>query len=127
MSELHILQHSLGVDQFGRGRQYRNHFVTGPGSVDFPHCMALIEKGLMVRREGGTLTGGDYVFYVTDEGRRWMAENSPAPPKLTRGQQRYADYLAADCDLSFGDWVKRQARAPAPPQVADITEDDIPF
>ncbi|MHB0986236.1 MAG: hypothetical protein ACYC05_11690 [Sulfuricella sp.] len=34
-SKLHILQHSLGLDKYGDGNQYRNHFVTGPGSTDF--------------------------------------------------------------------------------------------
>lgn len=38
---MHILQHALGLDQYGRGREYRNHFCTGPGSVDFLPCRAL--------------------------------------------------------------------------------------
>lgn len=107
MSELHILQHSLGVDQYGRGRQYRNHFVTGEGSTDHPFCMALAEKGLMTRRPGSELTGADDLFLVTDSGRRWMQENSPVPPKLTRSQQRYRDYIEVDSSLSFGEWIKR--------------------
>lgn len=31
-SLLNILQHSLGLDEYGRGTPYRNHFVTGEGS-----------------------------------------------------------------------------------------------
>ena len=27
--QLHILQHALGVDKFGLGEQYRNHYVGG--------------------------------------------------------------------------------------------------
>ncbi len=45
-NKLHILQHSLGLDQFGEGRQYRNHFAAGPGGQDFADCVALTEMGL---------------------------------------------------------------------------------
>ena len=48
--QLHILQHSLGLDEYGRGTMYRNHFVTGEGSLDHPHCVALVEAGLMNQR-----------------------------------------------------------------------------
>ncbi|TYC93011.1 hypothetical protein [Novosphingobium sp. BW1] len=103
---LHILQHSLGVDQYGRGEQYRNHFVTGEGSVDFPACIAATLFGLMNRRQGNVLSGGDDVFRVTPEGKRWMAENSPVPPKLTRSQRRYRAYLDADWFTgNFREWI----------------------
>lgn len=104
---LHILQHSLGVDQFGQGGQYRNYFVTGEGSVDHPTCMEAVGLGLMeIRRAKYGLYGGDDVFAVTAAGKHWMAENSPAPPKLTRSQKRYRAYLDSDSGLSFGDWVR---------------------
>lgn len=106
---LHILQHSLGLDQFGRGRQYRNYFVTGEGSDDFPVCMALVEQGLMTRRPGTSITGWDDLFTVTSAGIKYVADNSPAPPKLTRSQQRYEDFLAEDGSLTFGEWLKVRA------------------
>ena len=67
-SEQHdILRHALGL---GRGsREYRNHFVTGPGSTDYPHCQALVAEGLMTRREGHPISGGDPIFTVTEAGR----------------------------------------------------------
>ncbi|WP_404711530.1 hypothetical protein [Sphingomonas sp. MMS24-J13] len=126
---LHILQHALGVDEFGRGTQYRRHFVTGPGSEDFATCCALVEAGHMVRRDGGPLTGGDDLFLVTHEGRHWMAENSPAPPKLTRSQARYQRYLDADCGVSFREWLKYD-REPARvriPTCTDIDATEVPF
>jgi hypothetical protein len=62
-----ILRHALGL---GRSdREYRNHFVTGPGSTDYPHCEALVAEGLMTRREGHPLSGGDPIFCVTEAGR----------------------------------------------------------
>lgn len=65
--QLDILRHSLGL---GRGsRAYRNHFVTGPGSADYDHCEALVVAGLMVKRAGHPLTGGDPVYHVTDAGK----------------------------------------------------------
>jgi hypothetical protein len=68
--------------------------------------MALVEQGLMMRRDGSPLTGGDYLFRVTEAGKRFVADNSPAPPKLTRAQQRYREYLDADSSLNFGEWMK---------------------
>lgn len=108
---LHILQHSLGVDEHGRGQQYRNHFITGEGSVDYPICAEAVERGLMeCRRKGYELYGGDDVFSVTPAGRQWMAENSPAAPKLTRSQERYQAWMHQDSSESFGDYLRRMAR-----------------
>lgn len=103
---LHILQHSLGLDEYARGVPYRNHFCTGPGGDDYAHCVALVERGLMTRSKGNAITGGDDVFRVTDAGRRHVFEHSPKPPTLTRAQRRYRDYLDADGGLSFGAWLK---------------------
>ena len=114
-SALHILQHALGVDRYGRGDQYRSHFVTGVGSDDYADCLALVGNGLMTRRAGETLPfGGDDLFHVTDAGRAFVAEHSPAAPKLTRSQQRYRRYLDADSALSFGEWM-RSRYATTPP------------
>lgn len=63
-ARLHILQHGLGLNAYGQGGPYRNHFVTGPGSADHDHCLALVSAGLMTRREGSALTGGDDLFTV---------------------------------------------------------------
>ena len=62
-----ILRHALGL---GRGsREYRNHFVTGPGTTDYPHCEALVTAGLMRRRDLNPLSGGELLYSVTDAGR----------------------------------------------------------
>lgn len=103
---LHILQHSLGVDQYGRGEKFRNHFCTGEGSADYAVCMDLVERGLMTRRNGSYLTGGDYLFMVTDAGRKFVANNSRSPPKTTRAQRRYSAYLGSDTSLSFIGWMR---------------------
>lgn len=103
---LHILQHSLGVDEFGRGEQYRNHFVTGEGSLDHPTCLLAVALGLMTMRAGNNLSGDMDVFHVTEAGKRCMAENSPPPPKITRSQRRYRAYLDADWfNGSFREWI----------------------
>ena len=62
-----ILRHALGL---GRSdHEYRNHFVTGPGSTDYPHCQALVAAGLMTRHDGHLISGGDPIFRVTKAGR----------------------------------------------------------
>lgn len=105
---LHILQHSLGVDKYGQGDQYRNHFCTGPGSTDYPTCREAVDAGLMVERENVAMYGGDSVFFVTPKGIDYVALNSPVPspePKLTRSQRRYREWLEADSGHSFAEWI----------------------
>jgi len=67
--KLHILRHSLGL--LNGQVEYRNHFVTGPGSTDWPIVQQLVDEGLMAERPGSDLTGGDPVFVVTDLGRQY--------------------------------------------------------
>jgi hypothetical protein len=107
---LHILQHSLGIDQYGQGRQYRNHFVTGPGSKDWDDCRALVEAGLMVERLGNILSGGDSIFVVTPAGIEHVAMNSPKPPRVSRSQKRYQRFREyGDGFSSFLDFCRWDA------------------
>lgn len=88
-SKLHILQHSLGVGDYGDKPSHRNHFCTGPGSTDFDNCRALVAEGLMTERSGSAISGGDSIFHVTPAGIDYVALNSPARPKVSRSKQRY--------------------------------------
>ena len=100
---LHILQHSLGVDQYGQGRKYRNHYC-GDGD----QCRKLVAMGHMREHRASELSGGDPVFTVTPAGIDAVALESPAPPvppKLTRSQRRYREFLRADYSGSFGEWL----------------------
>jgi hypothetical protein len=112
-AQLHILQHSIGADQHGRIVRGggRNHFVTGKGSTDHPHCIALVAAGLMRRRAGSAISGGDDIFHVTEAGKRHVAEHSSPPPKLTRSQRRYEDFLASDSGMRFGEWLRMKGAA----------------
>ena len=97
---LQILQHSLGLNQYGEGKQYRNHYVAG--GDDAAKCRELVAMGYMAERPSSELTGGDPLFQVTPAGVDVVALQSPAPPKLTRGQKRYLKYLEeSDCFDSF--------------------------
>lgn len=107
--QLHILQHSLGLDEYGRGNPYRNHFVTGEGSKDHADCVALVDLGFMTRRSGSALSGGDDVFTVTEAGRAAVVARSPAPPKVSPGKQRYLDWLAYDSGISFIEYLKMRS------------------
>lgn len=103
--QLHILQHSLGLDQYGKGNAYRNHFVTGPGTDDYPHCQELVTAGYMLEHPRSTLSGGDPVFTVTDAGKNAVTAYSPKPPRLTRSKQRYQQWLDADAPVPFRQWL----------------------
>ena len=103
---LHILQHTLGLNEYCEGRQYRNHFVAG--GDDVRKCRELVSLGHMVERKDNGLTGGSPWFSVTQQGIDFVATNSPArppEPKLTRSQKRYREYLRADSGLSFAEWI----------------------
>lgn len=65
--ERNIMQHALCG---GTKREYRNHFVTGPGSDDYDTCMGLTERGLMQCHKRSWIM--DSIFIVTDEGRRLL-------------------------------------------------------
>lgn len=116
---LHILQHALGLDDYGRDSKgrfpdnieepYRNRYVMAE-SDDSPQwklCMEHVEAGRMTRHDQcRSWTGGMSCFCVTEAGLAFVRANSPKPPKRTRSQQRYEQYLDADSSLTFGEWLK---------------------
>ncbi len=108
-AQLHILRHALGIDDAGRGATYRNHFVTGVGSADHPHCIELVDSGHMERHAGNELTGGDDLFTVTESGLQ--VARPLLPERMTRSQRRYRAYLDADSGLHFGEWLRRGGAA----------------
>ena len=107
--QIEILQHALGLDQYGRGVSYRNHFCAGKG--DEPDCQSLVDLGLM-RKHATTQWLPYFNCSVTEAGRRAVVEQSPAPPKRTRSQLRWARFVdsgASDCGITFREWLKIDA------------------
>ena len=104
-SQLAILQHALGVDQHGQGEMHRNHFCAGGG--DEADCRELVELGYMSVFAPNASPLPYYNCSVTDKGKQAVRDLSPAPPKLTRSQKRYREFLDADCDMKFGEWLRR--------------------
>lgn len=109
-SQLKILQHALGLDEFGqppkgsRHSEGRNHFCAGTG--DEPTCRELVALGFMVQHE--TTTWLPYFnCSVTKAGKNAVREQSPAPPKMTAGQKRWQEYQAySDAnDCTFKEWL----------------------
>ncbi len=110
--QLHILQHALGVNEYGLGEQYRNHYVGGA-----EECRALVALGYMMEMKPRSISGGDVWFMVTKEGKEAVKCESPKPPKITRSQQRMMDYRdfadAYDCtfreflEVQKTEWYKR--------------------
>lgn len=108
--QLHVLQHSLGVDKYGRGEHYRNRYVCDRGDSVIDSLVALgLMEALGTAKPG--LLGGMECYMVTYAGKRAMFENSPEPPKLTRSQQRWKRFVesgAKDVGWSFPEWLKTE-------------------
>lgn len=49
LREVEILRHTLGMNR--KMHPYRNHYVAPEGTVDYPVCMTLVERGLMRRHQ----------------------------------------------------------------------------
>ena len=100
---LHILQHALGVNEYGQSSHrpnsddfhgcYRNRFITDPTCPDGQQCQQLVILGHMHDHGSQRLAGGMHCYTVTDAGYDAMRAASPRPPKLTRSQRTYKAYL----------------------------------
>jgi hypothetical protein len=100
-----ILRHALGL-RTASGRPYRNRFVTGPGSDDYADCMALVAAGLMTRRPGNKLTGGDDVFTVTEFGMRFARiPEKEVWQRLEAAKRRLAE-AQAEHEAAMAAWEK---------------------
>lgn len=115
--QLHILQHSLGCDKYGRPDYKvdpengylgyrRSHFVTDPDCPDGIFCEELAANGLMKDHGPTPYSGGMHFYTVTKEGVEAMKDQSPKPPKLSASKRRYQDFLSADSGMRFGEWLK---------------------
>lgn len=103
--QLHILRHSLGLDDTGRGREYRNHYCIGPDCHGWSDVRTLIEQRLMRDCGSGGIAGGLHIIVVTDAGKMLARKQDPMP-KETRGHRRWKAFLRADCGMTFGEWLK---------------------
>lgn len=113
--QLHILQHSLGLDDFGKDRYYkdgreyygfmpnRNHFCAGGKDADT--CREMVALGWMTQHVT-TEVFRDYNCSVTEAGKDVVRQQSPKPPNLTRSQERYRRYLRlGDLFENFKDFL----------------------
>ncbi len=64
---LHILRHSLGLKENGKGKAYRNHFCAG--ADDEAKCRELVALGFMVDASDVATSKIWTLFMVTDAGK----------------------------------------------------------
>ena len=117
-SHLHILQHSLGLDQYGQSSHrpnsddfhgcYRNRYYTSADSPAGKECQELVALGLMEDHGPQPHCSGMNCYTVTDEGYAAMKAASPPPPKVSRSAKRWAAYLVVReaWGMSFKDYLK---------------------
>lgn len=108
--QLEILQHSLGVDQYGRTPKgftpyTRNHYCAG--GADEETCRELIALGYM-QQHPTTEWLPYFNCTVTNAGIKAMHEASPKPPTLSRDKQRYQEFLSASdaFGCTFKEWLQ---------------------
>ena len=106
MKQLHILRHSLGLDDNGRGNQYRNYYVCGPGSDGWIDCLDLCHAGHMQPRRSQLLPESETCFVVTEAGKAAVEAAKPPQIKTTRSQRRMQLFRSLDCGLSFREFLK---------------------
>lgn len=104
--QLEILQHTLGLDKYGQGEMYRNHFCAGAG--DEVICRELIALGYM-QQHPTTKWLPYFNCSVTEEGKQAVLHESPKAPKLSRSKKRYRAFVNADSGMTFKEWIQRGA------------------
>ena len=74
-AEEEIIWHSLG----GKNKiPYRNRFVTGEGSADFPIVEGLVSKRMMIKRRYSlNELEIEFIYYVTELGTKAVGLNLP--------------------------------------------------
>lgn len=110
--QLDILRHALGLNDRGStdaGR--RNWFATTPDSHDGLICQQLVSVGLMDDCGLVKWTPGEHVYRATEAGKLAAAKSIKPAQSMTRSQRRYAEFLATDSGLSFGEWIKSKQEA----------------
>jgi len=65
--QIELARHALGLRP-GRLRSFRNHFVAGPGHVDFADWDAMVAAGFATKRTSSVLPPGDLMFHLTRAG-----------------------------------------------------------
>jgi len=103
--QLAMMRHALGFDCQGNGRRYRNHYC-GPQGEERKAWMELVDAGWATHKNLGPISGGDDTFWLTKPAIDYVCSKRPAPPKLTRSQKRYREFLDADSGMRFGEWLK---------------------
>jgi len=122
---LSILQHTLGLDQYGqppKGRRpcsdddfpncYRNNYCTGTEGSDFPILREIVAAGMMTDAGSKEVLGGMHVFHATQAGYEAVREHSPRPPKQTKARRRWQHFrdVREAWGLTFKEYLNSPAR-----------------
>lgn len=65
--QIDLGRHALGLPN-RRRKSYRNHFIAGTDHDDYADWMKMVEEDNAFRTNGGQLSGGDFVFRMTNQG-----------------------------------------------------------
>lgn len=72
--EIRILKHTLGV-RTTMIESYRNYFMTGPDTTDYPVVEEITKKGFMQKQPYKLdEINESYIYSVTNEGKEFLRE-----------------------------------------------------
>lgn len=120
---LHILQHSLGVNQYGQGEMYRNRFCAG--GKDIEKCQELTKLGYMVERNP---VFNDPWWSVTESGIQAVLLRSPKPEPKGKRWKCLAPWRDPKSPQSDGHWfdvfaeTRSKARYKAFLELCDVAD-----
>lgn len=111
LAQRQIIQHTIGVDEYGREFHKRNFFGTESTCADGKICEQLVAAGLMKWHGKSAMCDNEDQYTVTADGRRFFFSSCPTIPKTkkkTAAQKRYQEFLDADSGVPFFEWIKRK-------------------
>jgi len=104
-NDLGLIHHALGLsDPYRTAPPYRNHFVAGEGHSDNEGLARLVAAGLMTRRSH-PLSGGDFLYTVTDKGINLGMKTRPAISSKKRRYRRFLSLLDCCPELTFREFL----------------------
>jgi len=98
--QIELMKHTISDNN----RNWFGTCLNGSDSIEFKK---LVKMGLAVSRKPASWMGDEVLYSLTNDGKIAL-DNLPKPKikKLTKGQNRYQQYLKGEYSETFGEFIK---------------------